>query len=100
MAIAIGSLALAAPTNATRPGTYANTIVVPMAVAGYEAAAIAAYAVMLHLPQIVVLIALGAWAMLGKESINLQELWPGSEPSDSVQPEADDQKEVPMNTKP
>ena len=100
IAITLGSLALAAPTAATRPGSYGNAIVIPLTLAGYEAAAIAAYAVMLHLPQIVVLIALGAWAMLGNEDIALQELWPGSESSDSEQPEPTDEKEVPMNLDP
>jgi len=98
LAIAMGSLALASPTSAIRPGSYANTIVVPMTVAGYEAAAIAAYAILLHLPQIVVLIALGAWALLGKDGINFRELMPGSKPPDSEQAEPDDAKEAPMTS--
>ena len=98
VAIALGSLALAAPTSASRPGSYGNAIVIPLTVAGFEAAALAAYAIMLHLPQIAVLIGLGAWAMLGSNDIDLQELWPGSEPSKPEQLESDDGKEAPMNT--
>jgi hypothetical protein len=92
-AIALGSLALAAPTSAIRPGSYANTIMVPMAVAGYEAAAIA-----LHLPQIAVLIGLGTWALAGRGGINLQELLPGFEPANAEHAEPDDGEEALMKS--
>ncbi len=93
LAVALGSLALASPTSAIRPGSYANTIIVPMIAAGYEAAALAAYAIVLHLPQIGVLIALGAWALLGNRSINLRELWPSSQPSETEPREAGGRRE-------
>ena len=75
-------------------------IFVPLTLAGYDRVAITAYAVALHLPQIVVLIALGTWAMMGKGRINLRELWPGSEPADSEQAEGNGDKKAPIDTSP
>jgi uncharacterized protein (TIRG00374 family) len=63
LAISFGSLGLAPPSAPTQPGIYHASIVAPLGLLGYSAAALTAYAVLLHALQMAVMIALGAWGV-------------------------------------
>ncbi len=61
--VSLGSLALAPPSAPTQPGIYHASIVAPLGLLGYSAAALTAYAVLLHALQMAGMIALGAWGV-------------------------------------
>ncbi len=63
MSVSLGSLALAPPSAPTQPGIYHASIVAPLGLLGYSAAALTAYAVLLHALQMAGMVALGAWGV-------------------------------------
>lgn len=61
-ALALGALALAPPSAPTQPGIYHAALVLPLALLGFDRAGLTAFAVLLHLQQMVWMIGL---ALLG-----------------------------------
>jgi uncharacterized membrane protein YbhN (UPF0104 family) len=65
-AIALLTLAVAPPSAPGMPGLYQATIVGALSlIAGFDPALITAYAIMIHILQVIPLIVLGTWGVLG-----------------------------------
>jgi len=86
LAISLGSLGLAPPSAATLPGIYHASIVAPLTALGFDGTFITAYAVILHLIQMLILPLMGLWAFfrsttispIRESEISDVELGPGS----------------------
>lgn len=63
LAMSLGSLALAPPSAPTQPGLYQASIVAPLAVAGFNENLLTAYAVLLQIFELVLMIGLGLWGL-------------------------------------
>jgi uncharacterized protein (TIRG00374 family) len=61
--IALGALALAPPSAPTLPGLYHGSVVGPLSAVGFDGNLLTAYAVILHLIQMVLMIGLGGWGL-------------------------------------
>jgi hypothetical protein len=69
----LGALALSPPSAPTQPGIFHASIVVPLAAVGYDAGALTAYAVILHLLEMFWMIGLAAFGLL-RIGLSPQEL--------------------------
>lgn len=63
LSISLGALALSPPSAPTQPGIFHASIVIPLAALGFEANKLTAYAVILHILEIIVITALGIWGL-------------------------------------
>lgn len=63
LALSLGILVIAPPSAPTMPGIYHAQIVLPFAALGVPGSALAAYAIVLHALQTVMVVGLGAWAL-------------------------------------
>jgi uncharacterized protein (TIRG00374 family) len=62
--VSLGALALSPPSAPTQPGIFHASIVVPLAAVGYDTGALTAYAVILHLLEMVWMIGLAGFGLL------------------------------------
>ena len=78
LAVSLGALALSPPSAPTQPGIFHASVVVPLTAIGFDEVALTAYAVLLHILEMVWMIGLAFWglaqtglsvqAMLGQNS--------------------------------
>ncbi len=73
LAISLGALAVSPPSAATQPGLFHASVVAPLAAVGYETELVTAYAVLLHIVEMIWLIILAAWGLFATK-ISLSEL--------------------------
>ncbi len=64
LAVSLGALALSPPSAPTQPGIFHASVVVPLAAVGFDEVALTAYAVLLHILEIVWMIGLALWGFL------------------------------------
>ena len=73
LAISLGALALSPPSAATQPGLFHASVVAPLGAIGFDVEMLTAYAVLLHILEMVWLIILAVWALFATK-ITLGEL--------------------------
>ena len=73
VAISLGALAVSPPSAATQPGLFHASVVVPLAAVGFATELLTAYAVLLHIVEMVWLIILAAWALFATK-ISLSQI--------------------------
>jgi uncharacterized protein (TIRG00374 family) len=61
LGLSLGSLALVPPSATTLPGVYQASLILPLAVVGYDRNLLASYAIMLNLVELIIVMALGIW---------------------------------------
>ncbi len=79
LGLAIGSLAIAPPSTATKPVIYQGMIVVVLSFFGFDPATLTAYAILLHIPQLIWITVLGFGGVFSGPKIKLKELMSFSE---------------------
>lgn len=75
LSIALGALALVPPSAPTLPGLYHGSLVGPLSAVGFDGTLLTSYAVLLHLIQLILMVALGGWGFR-RSGVRLSELWP------------------------
>jgi len=73
VAISLGGLALSPPSAATQPGLFHASVVAPLSAVGYDAELLTAYAVLLHILEMIWLIILASWALFATK-ISLRDI--------------------------
>lgn len=73
LAIALGSLALAPPSASTLPGMYQVSIVLPLAVLGYDRNLLTSYTLVMNLIEMLLMSLLGVWGAL-RVGLSLDEI--------------------------
>ncbi len=68
LAVSLAAMALSPPTAATQPGIFHASIVVPLAALGIDAEALTAYAVILHILEMVWIVGLATWGLIATGS--------------------------------
>ncbi|MFQ5399213.1 MAG: lysylphosphatidylglycerol synthase transmembrane domain-containing protein [Anaerolineae bacterium] len=63
--ISLGALALSPPTAPTQPGIFHASVVAPLAAVGFAAENLTAYAVILHILEMALMIGLALWGVVG-----------------------------------
>lgn len=63
-ALSLGALAISPPSAPTQPGLFHVSTVVPLAAVGFDAEALTAYAVILHILEMVWMIGLALWGLM------------------------------------
>ena len=63
IAISLGALAVSPPSAATQPGFFHASVVAPLTAAGFDTELLTAYAVLLHILEMVWLIILATWGL-------------------------------------
>lgn len=63
IAASLGALALSPPSAATQPGLFHASVVAPLAAVGFDTEIITAYAVLLHIQELIWLIMLASWGL-------------------------------------
>jgi uncharacterized protein (TIRG00374 family) len=63
IAISLGALALSPPSAATQPGLFHASVVAPLATVGFDTEVVTAYAVLLHITEMIWLIILASWGL-------------------------------------
>jgi glycosyltransferase 2 family protein len=63
LAISLGALALSPPSAPTQPGIFHASVVVPLVAVGFDEVALTAYAVLLHILEMVWMIGLALWGL-------------------------------------
>ena len=74
MAVSLGALALSPPSAPTQPGIFHASVVVPLAAVGFDEIALTAYAVLLHILEMVWMIGLAFWG-LAQAGYPLGQCW-------------------------
>lgn len=64
LAVSLGALALSPPSAPTQPGIFHASVVVPLAAVGFDEVALTAYAVLLHILEMVWMIGLALWGLV------------------------------------
>ncbi|WP_420628536.1 lysylphosphatidylglycerol synthase transmembrane domain-containing protein [Candidatus Leptofilum sp.] len=64
LAVSLGALALSPPSAPTQPGIFHASVVVPLAAVGFDEVALTAYAVLLHILEMVWMIGLAMWGLV------------------------------------
>ena len=64
VAISLGGLAISPPSAATQPGLFHASVVAPLSAVGYDVELVTAYAVLLHIIEMIWLIILAIWALI------------------------------------
>lgn len=73
LAVSLGALALSPPSAPTQPGIFHASVVVPLAAVGFDEVALTAYAVLLHILEMVWMIGLALWG-LAQTGLSLQTM--------------------------
>ena len=63
LAVSLGALALSPPSAPTQPGIFHASVVVPLAAVGFNEVTLTAYAVLLHILEMVWMIGLAVWGL-------------------------------------
>ncbi|MCA9898068.1 MAG: flippase-like domain-containing protein [Ardenticatenaceae bacterium] len=63
LAVSLGALALSPPSAPTQPGIFHASVVVPLAAVGFNEVTLTAYAVLLHILEMVWMIGLALWGL-------------------------------------
>ncbi len=63
LAVSLGALALSPPSAPTQPGIFHASVVIPLAAVGFEEVALTAFAVLLHILEMVWMIGLALWGL-------------------------------------
>ena len=87
VAISLGALAVSPPSAATQPGLFHLSVVGPLAAVGFDTELVTAYAVLLHILELIWLIILASWGLFAtKISISeIRDLFrPQAEPGSSA----------------
>lgn len=63
LAVSLGALALSPPSAPTQPGIFHASVVVPLTAVGFDEVALTAYAVLLHILEMVWMIGLAFWGL-------------------------------------
>ncbi|MCB9007087.1 MAG: flippase-like domain-containing protein [Ardenticatenaceae bacterium] len=63
LAVSLGAMALSPPSAPTQPGIFHASVVVPLAAVGFDEVALTAYAVLLHILEMVWMIGLALWGL-------------------------------------
>jgi hypothetical protein len=74
LALSLAALALSPPSAPTQPGVFHASLVAPLAAVGYDAESVTAYAVLLHIQQMVWMIGLALWG-LARIRLSPRALW-------------------------
>jgi uncharacterized protein (TIRG00374 family) len=64
LAVSLGALALSPPSAATQPGVFHASVVAPLTAVGFHTETLTAYAVLLHILEMIWMIGLGVWGVL------------------------------------
>ncbi len=64
LAVSLGALAISPPSASTQPGIFHASVVAPLAAVGFATDMLTAYAVLLHIIEMVLIPCLGAWGLL------------------------------------
>jgi uncharacterized protein (TIRG00374 family) len=73
IAVSLGALAISPPSAATQPGLFHASVVAPLSAIGYDVELVTAYAVLLHILEMIWLIILAIWALFATK-ISLSEI--------------------------
>ncbi len=73
IAVSLGALAVSPPSAATQPGLFHASVVGPLAAVGFATELLTAYAVLLHILEMIWLIILATWGLLATK-ISLREI--------------------------
>jgi uncharacterized protein (TIRG00374 family) len=73
LAVSLGALALSPPSAPTQPGIFHASVVVPLAAVGFDEVTLTAYAVLLHILEMVWMIGLALWG-LGQMGLSVRVL--------------------------
>jgi uncharacterized protein (TIRG00374 family) len=73
IAISLGALAVSPPSAATQPGLFHASVVAPLAAVGFDTELVTAYAVLLHILEMIWLIILASWGLFATK-ISLSEI--------------------------
>jgi uncharacterized protein (TIRG00374 family) len=68
LAVSLGAMALSPPSAPTQPGLFHASIVIPLAALGLNAEALTAYAVILHILEMLWIVGLAAWGLFATGS--------------------------------
>ena len=63
LAMSLGALALSPPSAPTQPGIFHASVVVPLTAVGFSEVALTAYAVLLHILEMIVMLGLALWGL-------------------------------------
>lgn len=74
LAVSLGALALSPPSAPTQPGIFHASVVAPLVAIGFAAESLTAYAVVLHLLEMVWMIGLAVWGVV-QIGMSPQALW-------------------------
>jgi uncharacterized protein (TIRG00374 family) len=64
LAVSLGAMALSPPSAPTQPGLFHASVVAPLTAVGFQAETLTAYAVLLHILEMIWMIGLGVWGLL------------------------------------
>lgn len=86
IAISMGALAVSPPSAATQPGLFHASVVAPLSAVGFDKELITAYAVLLHILEMIWLIILAAWALFATKITlsDIRDLFRPEEPGSSA----------------
>jgi uncharacterized protein (TIRG00374 family) len=73
LAVSLGALALSPPSAPTQPGIFHASIVVPLAAVGFNEVSLTAYAVLLHILEMLWMIGLALWG-LWQSGLSVREM--------------------------
>lgn len=74
LAVMLGALALSPPSAATQPGLFHVSVVAPLTAVGFQTEPLTAYAVLLHILEMVWMIGLAVWG-LTQTGLSINTLW-------------------------
>ncbi len=74
LAVMLGALALSPPSAATQPGLFHVSVIAPLTAVGFQTEPLTAYAVLLHILEMVWMIGLAVWG-LTQTGLSLNTLW-------------------------
>jgi uncharacterized protein (TIRG00374 family) len=73
LGLSLGSLALVPPSATTLPGIYQASMIVPLALVGYDQNLLASYAIILNMAELIIVMALGIWGVMSS-GLSLNQL--------------------------
>ncbi len=88
LAISLGSLALAPPSATTLPGMYQVSVVLPLAVLGYDRNLLTSYSVILNLIEMLLVNLLGVWGTISL-GVSLDRLFSRARVASQTHPEGE-----------
>lgn len=80
LAVSLGALALSPPSAPTQPGLFHASVVAPLAAVGFQTETLTAYAILLHILEMLWMIGLGFWGLM-QTGLSWQQFWPSQDKS-------------------